>query len=98
MTTFVARRFQGSDGPDGWPCRGEVILDLAARAVHPYSRDGVVEELGPDRCRVVLGSWSWTGLAALLGSFDADIEVVGPAELRDAFARLSRRCADAATG
>ena len=98
VNTFVARKFQGSDGPDGWPCRGEVILDLAARAVYPYSRDGVVEELGPDRCRVVLGSWSWTGLAALLGSFDADIEVVGPAELRDAFARLSRRCADAATG
>ena len=26
--------------------------------------DGMVEALGPDRCRVILGSWSWTGLAA----------------------------------
>lgn len=98
VTAFVAGRFRGFDGPDGWPCRGEVILALPASAVSPYSRGGVVEELGPDRCRLVLGSWSWPGLAATLGSFDADIEVVGPAELKHAFAELSRRYADAATG
>ncbi|WP_207908919.1 helix-turn-helix transcriptional regulator [Pseudonocardia endophytica] len=88
---FVEARFQGVRGPDGWPCRGEVILDLPASVVSTYSRDGMVEELGPDRCRLVVGSWSWAGLAAALGRFDADIEVVGPPELRDAFARLSRR-------
>jgi hypothetical protein len=66
--------------------------------VSRYLRDGVVEELGPNRCRLVLGSWSWPGLAAAIGRFDADIEVVGPAELKDAFARLARRYADAATG
>ncbi|MEV4394987.1 hypothetical protein [Nonomuraea sp. NPDC049607] len=38
-----------------------------------------------------MGSWSWLGLAAALGRFDADIEVVGPAELNDAFTRLARR-------
>lgn len=43
-----------------------------------YARDGVVEALGADRCRLVLGSWSWPGLAAIVGSFDTDIEVVGP--------------------
>ncbi|HEY6748503.1 MAG TPA: hypothetical protein VI357_22640 [Mycobacteriales bacterium] len=48
-------------------------------------------ELGPDRCRLVLGSWSWPGHAAAIGRFDADIEVVGPAELRAAFAHLGRR-------
>ncbi|MFD8564370.1 helix-turn-helix transcriptional regulator [Streptosporangium canum] len=96
VAAFVAGRFRGSDGSDDWPCRGEVILDLPAAVVSRYTRDGVVEELGPNRCRLVLGSWSWPGLAAAIGRFDADIEVVGPAELKDAFARLARRYADAA--
>ncbi|MFD0647991.1 helix-turn-helix transcriptional regulator [Streptomyces malaysiensis subsp. malaysiensis] len=64
----------------------------------PFVHDGVVEELGPDRCRLVLGAWSWPGLAATIGRFDADIEVVGPAELKAAFAHLARRYADAAGG
>lgn len=75
-----------------------MILDLPATTVATYTRDGIVEELGADRCRLTLGSWSWAGLAAAIGRFDADIEVVGPAELRDAFARLARRYARAATG
>ncbi|MGA5448072.1 helix-turn-helix transcriptional regulator [Streptomyces umbrinus] len=101
VAAFVAGRFRGSDGSGGsgeWPCRGEVILGLPAAEVSRYSRDGVVEELGPDRCRLVLGSWSWAGLAADIGRFDADIEVVGPVELRDAFGQLARRYANAATG
>ncbi|MGX6604260.1 helix-turn-helix transcriptional regulator [Micromonosporaceae bacterium Da 78-11] len=98
VAAFVATRFRGADGTGDWPCRGEVLLDLPAAAVSPYARDGVVEELGPDRCRLVLGSWSWAGLAATIGRFDADLEVVGPAELKEAFARLARRYADAAGG
>ena len=97
VAAFVVSRFWESDRSGDWPCRGEVILDLPAAAVSRYTRDGVVEELGPDRCRLVLGSWSWPGLAAAIGRFDADIEVVGPAELKDAFARLARRYANAAT-
>jgi predicted DNA-binding transcriptional regulator YafY len=96
VAAFAAARFQGKDASGGWPCRGEVILDLPAHVVAEYARDGVVAELGPDRCRLVLGAWSWAGLAATLGRFDADIEVVGPGELRDAFARLARRYAAAA--
>ncbi|PSL52267.1 putative DNA-binding transcriptional regulator YafY [Saccharothrix carnea] len=91
VATFIATRFSG-----GLPCRGEVILDLPAAEVSPFLHEGVVEELGPDRCRLVLGSWSWPGLAAAIGRFDADIEVVGPTELKDAFAHLARRYADAA--
>ncbi|MET8307227.1 WYL domain-containing protein [Micromonospora sp. NPDC005173] len=93
VAAFVVSRFQGSGG---WPCRGEVILDLPAEDVSRYTSDGLVEALGPDRCRLVLGSWSWPGLAASIGRFDADIEVVGPTELKDAFAHLARRYADAA--
>ncbi len=98
VATFVASRFRGSSEVDSgeWPCRGEVILDLPATTVAHYVRDGVVEEAGPDRCRLVLGSWSWAGLAASIGRFDADVEVVGPAELKEAFAALARRYAKAA--
>lgn len=95
VAAFVAGRFRGSDGSGDWPCRGEVILDLPAAVVSGYTRDAIVEELGPTRCRLVMGSWSWAGLAASLGRFDADIEVVGPPELKDAFAHLARRYADA---
>ncbi|MFD1933198.1 helix-turn-helix transcriptional regulator [Nonomuraea mangrovi] len=96
VAAFVAARFMGSGGAGDWPCRGEVILHLPAAAVSRYAHDGVVEELGPNRCRLVLGSWSWPGLAAGIGRFDADIEVLGPAELKDAFAHLARRYANAA--
>ncbi|MCO5971311.1 helix-turn-helix transcriptional regulator [Actinoallomurus soli] len=97
VSAFVTGRFRGTDGTTtDWPCRGEVVLDLPATAVAPFARDGVVEELGPDRCRLTLGSWSWTGLAAAIGRFDADVEVIGPPELATAFARLAARYADAA--
>ncbi|MFI0773484.1 helix-turn-helix transcriptional regulator [Streptomyces sp. NPDC021212] len=95
VAAFVSARFRGSDGSGDWPCRGEVILGLPAADVSRHLRDGVVEALGPNRCRLVLGSWSWIGLASDIGKFDADIEVVGPAELRSAFAHLARRYADA---
>ncbi|PWI12698.1 transcriptional regulator [Streptomyces sp. Act143] len=42
------------------------------------------------------GSWSWTGLAAALGHFDTDIEVIGPPQLATAFAELAARYARAA--
>ncbi|MFD5659356.1 helix-turn-helix transcriptional regulator [Streptomyces hirsutus] len=96
VSRFVAARFRGSDGSGEWPCRGQVILGLPAAEVSRYARDGVVEELGPDRCRLTLGAWSWAGLAATVGLFDADIEVVGPPELKAAFALLGRRYTAAA--
>ena len=103
VAAFVTSKFNSSPGSGGtgsgdWPCRGEVILDLPAATVSRHTRDAVVEELGPDRCRLILGSWSWPGLAAAIGRYDADFEVVGPAELKDAFARLARRYVDAALG
>ena len=96
VAAFITSRFQGSDGTGGWPCHGEVILNLPAAAILPYTHEEIVEQLGPDRCRLVSGSWSWTALAATLGRFDADIEVIAPAELKAAFAHLARRYAKAA--
>ncbi|WTW99963.1 WYL domain-containing protein [Streptomycetaceae bacterium NBC_01309] len=99
VAAFVTGRFRGSaDGSAEWPCRGQAILQTPARTVAPYAHDAVVEELGADRCRITLGSWSWTGLAAAFGRFDADIEVIGPPELAAAFALLAARYAAAAAG
>lgn len=94
---FLAARFQSPDVPGGWPCQGDVILNRPASEVVPFAGDGVVEPLGPDRCRLRTGSWSWPGLAAGLARFDTDIEVIGPPRLRDAFRDLARRAAKAAT-
>ncbi|MGZ3144912.1 helix-turn-helix transcriptional regulator [Lentzea chajnantorensis] len=92
---FLSARFKGSDAP-GWPCRGEVVLDLPVAEVAPFAGDDTAEELGDGRTRLVTGSWSWAALAARLLRFDIEVEVVGPPELRDAFAALSRRAARAA--
>ncbi|MFI1769383.1 helix-turn-helix transcriptional regulator [Streptomyces sp. NPDC020800] len=97
VSAFITGRFRGNDDTrTDWPCQGQVILNLPVAAVAPFAQDGTVEALGPAQCRLTLGSWSWTGLAAALGRFDTDIEVVGPRELNDAFAQLATRCANAA--
>ncbi|MEU4690145.1 WYL domain-containing protein [Actinoplanes sp. NPDC023714] len=83
---FVTARFRGV------ACTGTVILALDAAEILPYVGDGVLEELGPGRCRLTLGSWSWMSLAAGFARFDADFDVVEPPELVEAFARLGRRC------
>ncbi len=97
-TAFVAARFKGSERHYRWPCIGSVILHLPAAAVLPFAGDGVVEPVDQSRCRFESGSWSWIALAASLNRFDADIEVIGPPELADAFARLAERNAATALG
>jgi predicted DNA-binding transcriptional regulator YafY len=95
---FVSARFKGSD-VDAWPCRGTVILGLPARDVLPFAGDGTVRELGPQRCSLEAGSWSWGALAASFGRFETAMEVVGPPELAAAFEALADRyAAAAATG
>ncbi|WP_424448611.1 helix-turn-helix transcriptional regulator [Microbacterium arborescens] len=95
VDAFVSGRFRGSD-TSVWPCRGAVILRLPASAVAPFAGDGSVTALDDGSCRLEAGSWSWAALAASFGRFDADLEVVGPPELADAFALLADRYARAA--
>ncbi|XVU28378.1 helix-turn-helix transcriptional regulator [Actinoplanes sp. CA-054009] len=90
VAAYVTGTFRGNSTAD-WPCQGTVILDLPAATVSLYTRDGLVEEAGPDRCRLTLGSWSWPALAAAIARFDADFEVVGPPELTAAFTHLAER-------
>lgn len=93
---FVAARFKGSDVNE-WPCRGSVILQLPARKVVPFARDGIVTALDEERCSLEAGSWSWTALAASFGRFDAPMHVIGPPELAAAFALLESRFSDASS-
>lgn len=97
VSEFLTGRFRGNDDATGdWPCRGEVVLHLPAAQVAPFAGDGIVEELDGHRCRLTLGSWSWTGLAAALGRFGTDFDVVGPPQLATACADLAARYARAA--
>lgn len=96
VRAFVSARFKGSERADEWPCVGTVLISLPARSVRPFAGDGTVDEVGPELCRYRSGSWSWVALAASLGRFDADLEVVEPPELQDAFRQLASRFSAAA--
>lgn len=94
VSAFITSRFRGNDGATtDWPCQGEVVLHRPATDIAPFAQDGIVEELGPHHCRLTLGSWSWTGLAAAIGRFDTEIEVIGPPQLATACADLAARYA-----
>ncbi|WP_206793731.1 YafY family protein [Amycolatopsis sp. MtRt-6] len=97
VAAFLSARFKDS-GTDAWPCRGEVVLARPAADVAPFAGDGVVEEVAPGKTRLLTGSWSWPALAAGLLRFDCEIDVVGPPELRAAFADLAARAARAGAG
>jgi predicted DNA-binding transcriptional regulator YafY len=91
VAEYISARFKGSERTNRWPCYGKVILDRPAGYVLPFAGDGIVEDLGPDRCSLEVGSWSWIALAASLNRFDTDIEVISPPELTEAFAQLAAR-------
>ena len=97
VANYVSARFKGSERTNLWPCTGKVVLSRSASYVRPFAGDGVVEDLGTDRCSLEAGSWSWVALAASLNRFDTDIEVLYPAELKAAFAQLAARNAATAT-
>ncbi len=93
---LVTGHLDRGDPPEHWQCRGEVLLDAPASLVARWAPGGaIVEELGPARCRLTLGAWSWNGLAAMIGMFECDMEVVGPPQLREACAVLAGRYASA---
>ena len=97
VDAFVSARFKGADA-DAWPCRGTVLLHLPARAVLPFAGDGTVTAVDEGSCTLEAGSWSWGALAASFGRFEAEMEVVGPPELAEAFAVQAKRFSRAASG
>ncbi len=93
VAAWIAARFTATR----WPCTGEAVLHADAATITRWAGgQAVVEPLAAGRCRVVAGSWSWQGLAAWLGLFGCDVDVVGPAALRDATRELADRYARAA--
>jgi predicted DNA-binding transcriptional regulator YafY len=93
VATFIAERFAQPE----MPVRGTVELELDAAVVAAWAGTGaLVEAVGEGRCRLTAGSWSWGGLAAWFGIFDAPFTVVGPDDLRTAVARLAVRATAAA--
>ena len=93
VAAYLQQQFAGALHP----CRGEAVVDAPASVVARWSGPAdVVEPIDARRCRVVAGSWSWGGLAAWLGMFDAPLTVVGPPELRAAARELAHRYAAAA--
>ncbi|WP_424466966.1 helix-turn-helix transcriptional regulator [Pseudoclavibacter helvolus] len=92
---FLEARFKGAHEVNEWPCTGEVRLRVSASEAAKWLPDAVVTGVDDASCLVRLGSWSWVGLLASIARFDADFEVVGPAELSEAAATLAARFAAA---
>lgn len=98
VATYLTGVFRGGADGVGWPCTGEVVVGLPLAEVLPYVGDGVAVALDDERTRLTLGSWSWAGVVASVLRYDAEIEVVGPDALREAFARVGECCGRAGRG
>jgi predicted DNA-binding transcriptional regulator YafY len=92
VARYVMTSHDRGDTPAQWQCLGTVVMDLPADVVARWAPGGsVIEYVGPTQTRITLGAWSWAGIAGLLATFDADITVVGPAELTDACRTIAHR-------
>jgi hypothetical protein len=84
--------YDRGDTPARWQCLGVVLMELPADVVARWAPGGsVIEYVAPTRTRLTLGAWSWAGIAGLLATFDADITVIEPDELRAACRTIADR-------
>ncbi len=89
---FVMTTHDRGDVAAEWPCRGSAIIALPASTVARFAPGGsTVEHHTEDSCRLTLGAWSWSGVAGLLLTFDANITEIEPAELRHALRAIRDR-------
>ncbi|WP_111766415.1 helix-turn-helix transcriptional regulator [Nakamurella deserti] len=80
------------DNLDHWPCQGSAVVEQPAELIARFAPGGTrVQPIGPTSSRVTMGAWSWNGIAALLGSFDAVVRDAEPAALREACRELASR-------
>jgi predicted DNA-binding transcriptional regulator YafY len=88
----VAARLQRGVGTATWRYFARILVH--ASAAHVRSRLPVpveIEELGPDRCRITLGSDTAEMLALYLGMLGVDFEVIDAPELSAALTALADR-------
>lgn len=96
VARYVVTSHDRGDTAAGWPCFGTAVMALPARTVAPWAPGGsVVEDLGPTRCRITLGAWSWAGVAGLVATFDTDLTDLQPYELQAAARTIARRYGNA---
>ena len=89
---YVMTEPDRGDTPARWQCLGTAVLALPAEVVARWAPGGsVVEYVDPSRTRITLGAWSWVGIAGLLATFDAEITLPEPAELKAACRLIGRR-------
>ncbi|GAA3612537.1 WYL domain-containing protein [Nonomuraea rosea] len=92
VAQYVMTSHDRGDTPAQWPCLGTVLMELPPDVVARWAPGGsVIEYVTPTQTRITLGAWSWAGIAGLLATFDADITIVGPDELKDACRVIARR-------
>lgn len=98
VARYVMTSWDRGDTPAAWQCLGTVLIDLPPHLVARWAPGGsVVEYVSPTQSRLTVGAWSWAGVAGILATFDADITVLEPDELRDACGTLGRRFKRAST-
>lgn len=96
VASLVMTSHERGDIPAAWQCRGQAILSLPADLVARFAPGGsVIEFMDHDHTRLILGAWSWAGIAGLLATFDTDVTDVEPAALRDACHALAARFGNA---
>ena len=95
---FLSARLKGSAGGEGWPCYGELLIDLPPAAIAPWLGDGELEQVAETACRVRIGSWSEAGLLSWALRFDAPFTVLGPGSFRESFTGFAARITAASAG
>jgi predicted DNA-binding transcriptional regulator YafY len=92
VAQYVMTSHDRGDTPAPWPCLGTVLMELPPEVVARWAPGGsVIEYVTPTQTRITLGAWSWAGIAGLLATFDADITIIGPDELKDACRTIAQR-------
>ena len=88
----VMSHLDRGDTADHWPCRGTATVAHGAAVIARWVPGGaVVDPLTATTSRLTMGAWSWVGLAALFGTFDAALTDVEPTELQEACTVLATR-------
>jgi len=92
VARYVMTSYDRGDTPARWQCLGSALMELPAEVVARWAPGGsVIEYVTPTRAKITLGAWSWAGIAGLLATFDADITILEPEELKEACRTLARR-------